>query len=50
MAVKILKGEATPADTPAQYPQNLKLLINKKVADDLGIEIKDSWGADILEQ
>ena len=50
MAVKILKGEATPADTPAQYPQNLKLLINKKVADDLGIEIKDSWGAEILEQ
>lgn len=49
MAVKILKGEATPADTPAQYPQNLKLLINKKVADDLGIEIKDSWGAEILE-
>ena len=31
MAVKILKGEATPADTPAQYPQNLKLLINKKL-------------------
>ncbi|WP_276524442.1 ABC transporter substrate binding protein, partial [Lysinibacillus fusiformis] len=27
MAVKILKGEATPAETPAQYPQNLKLLI-----------------------
>lgn len=50
MVVKILKGEATPADTPAQYPQNLKLLINKKVADDLGIEIKDSWGAEILEQ
>ncbi|KOY83999.1 ABC transporter substrate-binding protein [Lysinibacillus macroides] len=49
MAVKILKGEATPADTPAQYPQNLKLLINKKVADDLGIEIQDSWGAEILE-
>ncbi|MEA0553906.1 ABC transporter substrate-binding protein [Lysinibacillus irui] len=50
MAVKILKGEATPADTPAQYPQNLKLLINKKVADDLEIEIKDSWGAELLEK
>ncbi|SCX55350.1 putative ABC transport system substrate-binding protein [Lysinibacillus fusiformis] len=50
MAVKILKGEATPAETPAQYPQNLKLLINKKVADDLGIEIKDSWGAELLEK
>ncbi|MFJ6209288.1 ABC transporter substrate-binding protein [Lysinibacillus sp. NPDC092081] len=50
MAVKILKGEATPADIPAQYPQKLKLLINKKVADDLGIEIKDSWGAELLEK
>ena len=50
MAVKILKGEATPTDTPAQYPQNLKLLINKKVADDLGIDIKDSWGAELLDK
>ncbi|MCS1381218.1 MULTISPECIES: ABC transporter substrate-binding protein [Lysinibacillus] len=50
MAVKILKGEATPADTPAQYPQNLKLVVNKKVADELGIEIKDSWGAELLEK
>jgi len=50
MAVKILKGEAKPADIPAQYPQKLKLLINKKVADDLGIEIKDSWGAELLEK
>jgi len=50
MAVKILKGEATPADIPAQYPQKLKLLINKKVADDLGINIKDSWGAELLEK
>lgn len=50
MAVKILKGEATPADISAQYPQKLKLLINKKVADDLGIKIKDSWGAELLEK
>ncbi|MCL1697573.1 ABC transporter substrate-binding protein [Lysinibacillus sp. BPa_S21] len=50
MAVKILKGEAKPADIPAQYPQKLKLVINKKVADDLGIEIKDSWGAELLEK
>lgn len=49
MAVKILKGEATPAETPVQYPQNLKLVVNKKVADSLGIEIKDSWGAEIFE-
>ncbi len=50
MAVKILKGETTPAETPAQYPQNLKLLVNKKVADALGIEIKDSWDAELLEK
>lgn len=48
MAVKILKGEATPAELPAQYPQSLKLVINKKVADSLGIEIKDSWGAELV--
>lgn len=49
MAVKILKGEATPAELPAQYPQNLKLLINKSTADTLGLEIQDSWGAELLE-
>ena len=49
MAVKILKGEANPAETPTQYPQNLKLQINKKVAESLGIEIKDAWGAELVE-
>lgn len=49
MAVKILKGEATPASTPAQYPQNLKLVVNKKTADKLGLEIKDSWQAEVIE-
>lgn len=49
MAVKILKGEATPADLPAQYPQNLKLVINKETADTLGLDIQDSWGAELLE-
>ena len=49
MAVKILKGEAKPAETPAQYPQNLKLQINKKVAESLGIDIKDAWGAELVE-
>lgn len=49
MAVKILNGEATPADLPAQYPQNLKLVINKETADTLGLDINDSWGAELLE-
>ena len=30
MAVKILKGDATPAELPAQYPQSLKLVIIKE--------------------
>ena len=29
MAVKILKGESTPAELPVQYPQNLKFVMNK---------------------
>ena len=49
MAVKILTGEATPADVPAQYPQNLKLVINKEAAETLGLDIQDSWGAELLE-
>lgn len=49
MAAKILKGEKKPADIPAEYPSNLKLLVNKKAADKLGIEIKDSWEAETVE-
>lgn len=43
MAAQILKGEKTAADLPVQYPQNLKLLINKKAAAEMGIEIKPEW-------
>lgn len=49
MAVKILNGEATSAEIPAAYPANLKLLINKSVADNLGLEIKDTWNAEVYE-
>lgn len=48
MAVQILKGEKTAADLPVQYPQNLKLLINKKQAKEMGIEINPEW-EDIAE-
>jgi putative tryptophan/tyrosine transport system substrate-binding protein len=52
MAAKILKGEATPADLEVQYPQNLKLVMNKKAAAEQGIEIKESWNdlAEFLEE
>lgn len=49
MAVKILKGEATPSDIPAAYPANLKLVVNKNTADTIGVEIKDSWNAELVE-
>lgn len=49
MAVKILNGEATASEIPAAYPANLKLLINKGTAESLGLEIKDSWNAEIYE-
>jgi putative ABC transport system substrate-binding protein len=43
MAAQILKGEKEPSDLAVQYPQNLKLLINKKAAKEMGIELKDEW-------
>lgn len=48
MAVEILKGEKTPADIPAQYPTEVKLVINKKAAEEMNIELKDEWN-DIAE-
>ncbi|MDH5161772.1 ABC transporter substrate-binding protein [Heyndrickxia oleronia] len=49
MAVKILKDGKKPSELPAQPPQNLKLVINKKAAEAAGIEIKDEWGAEFSE-
>ncbi|ONK22904.1 ABC transporter substrate-binding protein [Siminovitchia sp. FSL H7-0308] len=49
MAVKILKEEDKPAEMPVQAPQNLKLMVNKKIADKIGKEIKDEWEAEIYE-
>ncbi|NLY79497.1 MAG: ABC transporter substrate-binding protein [Lysinibacillus sp.] len=49
MAAKILKGEATPADIPAEYPESLNLVINKDTAEHLGLEVKDEWEAELVE-
>ncbi|WP_174730656.1 ABC transporter substrate-binding protein [Mesobacillus harenae] len=43
IAAKILKGEKTAEESPVQYPQNLKLLINKKAAEEMNVDIKDEW-------
>ncbi|WP_107838277.1 ABC transporter substrate-binding protein [Metasolibacillus meyeri] len=47
MAVQILKDGKSPSEVPAAYPANLKLVINKGVADALGLEIKDTWNAEV---
>ena len=49
MAVKILKDGAKPVDIPAQYPQNLKFVVNKDAADKMGVTIKDEWKAEFTE-
>ena len=49
MAVKILKGESTPAEMPVQIPQNLKLIMNKQTAETIGVDIKDEWNAEFTE-
>lgn len=49
MAVKILNGEATPAELSVQYPQNVKFVVNRTVAEQLGIEVKEEWNAELAE-
>lgn len=43
MAVSVLKGEKNIKDIQPQYPQNLKLVINKTAAENQGIELKPEW-------
>ncbi len=43
MAVQILKDGKKPADIPAHYPNKLKLMINKKAAKAMGIELNPEW-------
>ncbi|WP_240374809.1 ABC transporter substrate-binding protein [Bacillus piscicola] len=43
MAAEILSGEKTPAEIPAEYPQDMELFINKEAAEAQGIEIHEDW-------
>lgn len=43
MAADILLNEANPGEIPAEYPKQLKLVINKTAAKEMGIEIKPEW-------
>lgn len=46
MAAEILNGEKTPADIPAEYPQDMDLFINVEAAEAQGIEIHEDWEAE----
>ncbi|MFC3883655.1 ABC transporter substrate-binding protein [Bacillus songklensis] len=46
MAASILTGEKKPSDIPVQYPDKLKLLINKKAASDMGVELLKEWDSE----
>ncbi|GAC90215.1 ABC transporter periplasmic protein [Anoxybacillus flavithermus NBRC 109594] len=43
MAADILEGKKKPAELPVQYPQKLKLVINKKAAEEMGIAWRSEW-------
>lgn len=49
MAAQILKGEKTTAELPVEYPPNLRLVMNKKAAQEMNIQWKDEWN-DLAEE
>lgn len=49
MAAQILKGEKTTAELPVEYPPNLRLVMNKKAAEEMNIKWKDEWN-DLAEE
>jgi putative ABC transport system substrate-binding protein len=42
MAVKILKGEGKPADMPVEKQAEMKLIVNKKAAEKMGVTLPQS--------
>ncbi|MDQ0176512.1 putative ABC transport system substrate-binding protein [Bacillus chungangensis] len=49
IAVQVLKGEKKPSEIPVQPPQQLKLKMNKKTAETIGVKIKPEWEAELVE-
>lgn len=47
MAAQILLEGKSPSEIPAAFPANLKLVINKAAAENLGLEVKPEWGAEV---
>lgn len=47
MAAQILLEGKSPSEIPAAYPANLKLVINKETAENLGLEVKPEWEAEV---
>ncbi|WLV25015.1 ABC transporter substrate-binding protein [Aciduricibacillus chroicocephali] len=43
MAVDILKGDKKTKDLPIEYPQDMKLMINKKAAEKQGVKWNKAW-------
>ncbi|MDA5109364.1 MULTISPECIES: ABC transporter substrate-binding protein [Brevibacillus] len=53
MAAKILKGEAKPADMPVEKQAEMKLVLNKKAAEKMGVTLPQSLldrAAEVVEQ
>ncbi len=48
-AVEILADGKSAGEIPATFPANLKLVINKATAENVGLEIKESWNAEVIE-
>ena len=43
MAAAILEDGKEPGTIAVEYPKELKLVINQKAAEEMGIEIKEEW-------
>ncbi|WP_102262304.1 ABC transporter substrate-binding protein [Mesobacillus jeotgali] len=46
MAAEILSGSKKASEIPVELPKSLTLTINKKAAEEQGVEVKEEWGDD----